>query len=218
MITGLVYPLAMTGIAGVVFPYQAQGSLIEKDGKVIGSELIGQEFASDEYFHGRPSATNAPDPKDPTKTVAAPYNAANSMGSNLGPTNKALIDRVKGDVEKLSRRTRRPRFRSIWSRRRAAAWIPTSRRRPLCSRCRALPRRATCRKIASASSSQSTPRGVLLGLLGEPRVNVLALNLALDRRRHAVDAGRLAPPHEDDRLMADQRRDAETATLAGSPA
>src|SRR6476660_6248423 len=101
LITGLVYPLAMTGIAGVLFPYQAQGSLIEKDGKVIGSELIGQDFESDRYFHGRPSATTGPDPKDPNKTVAQPYNAVNSMGSNLGPTNKALIDRVKGDVDKL---------------------------------------------------------------------------------------------------------------------
>jgi potassium-transporting ATPase KdpC subunit len=101
LITGLVYPLAITGIAGVIFPYQAQGSLIEKDGTVVGSALIGQLFADDKYFHGRPSATNTPDPKDPTKTIDAPYNAANSMGSNLGPTNKALIERVKGDVDKL---------------------------------------------------------------------------------------------------------------------
>src|SRR6476660_9332892 len=101
LITGLVYPLTMTGIAGVLFPYQAQGSLIERDGTVVGSELIGQVFADDKYFHGRPSATNTPDPNDPTKNVDAPYNAANSGGSNLGPTNKALIERVKGDVDKL---------------------------------------------------------------------------------------------------------------------
>src|ERR1700755_2075397 len=101
VITGLIYPLAMTGIAGTLFPYQAQGSLIEKDGKVIGSTLIGQAFTDDKYFHGRPSATTTPDPKDPTKNVDAPYNAANSGGSNLGPTNKALIDRVKDDVENL---------------------------------------------------------------------------------------------------------------------
>ena len=101
LITGLVYPLVMTGVAGVIFPRQAQGSLIEKDGKVVGSALIGQVFADNKYFHGRPSATNAPDPKDSTKTVDAPYNASNSMGSNLGPTNKALIDRVKGDMDKL---------------------------------------------------------------------------------------------------------------------
>src|ERR1700748_1454948 len=101
LITGLVYPLAMTGIAGVIFPYQAQGSLIEKDGKVVGSALIGQVFTSDKYFHGRPSATTTPDPKDPSKNLDAPYNAANSGGSNLGPTSKALAERLKGDVEKL---------------------------------------------------------------------------------------------------------------------
>ena len=101
LITGLVYPLAITGVAELVFPYQAQGSLIETDGKVIGSELIGQQFASDRYFHGRPSATLGPDPNDPSKSVPAPYNAQNSMGSNLGPTNKVLIDRVAADVAKL---------------------------------------------------------------------------------------------------------------------
>ena len=101
LITGLAYPLAMTAIAGVIFPKQAQGSLIEQDGKVVGSALIGQEFKEDKYFHGRPSATTAPDPADATKTVAAPYNAANSGGSNLGPTSKALNDRVKEDVDKL---------------------------------------------------------------------------------------------------------------------
>src|SRR6476659_1509594 len=100
-ITGLSYPLAMTAIAGVIFPSQAQGSLIEKDGKIIGSALIGQEFKDDKYFHGRLSATLAPDPADSTKTVSAPYNAANSGGSNLGPTSKALADRLKEDVEKL---------------------------------------------------------------------------------------------------------------------
>src|SRR4030088_470775 len=100
-ITGLAYPLAMTAIAGVIFPKQAQGSLIERDGKVVGSALIGQEFRDDRYFHGRPSATTAPDPADAAKTVPAPYNAANSGGSNLGPNSKALNDRAKEDVEKL---------------------------------------------------------------------------------------------------------------------
>src|ERR1700750_2540931 len=101
LITGLAYPLAITAIAGVIFPKQAEGSLIERNGQVVGSALIGQEFKSDKYFHGRPSATVAPDPNDSTKTVPAPYNAANSSGSNLGPTSKALADRVKDDVEKL---------------------------------------------------------------------------------------------------------------------
>src|SRR6478752_5834999 len=101
VITGLIYPLLMTGIAQAVFPYQANGSLVEKGGKVIGSALIGQNFTSDKYFHGRPSATTDTDPNDATKTVPAPYNAANSAGSNLGPTSKALVDRVTADVARL---------------------------------------------------------------------------------------------------------------------
>src|SRR3982750_3212396 len=101
VITGMAYPLAMTAIAGALFPARAQGSLVEKDGKVVGSALIGQEFKGDKYFHGRRSATLAPDPADSTKPVPAPYNAANSGGSNLGPTSKALNARVKEDVDKL---------------------------------------------------------------------------------------------------------------------
>ncbi len=107
IITGLVYPLGMTGIAQLIFPHQANGSLIEKDGKIIGSALIGQNFASDRYFHGRPSATTEPDPKDPSKTVSVPYAADNSAGSNLGPTSKALVDRVKADAAKLAGRKSR---------------------------------------------------------------------------------------------------------------
>src|SRR6202047_2329200 len=103
LITGLAYPLAMTGIAQAVFPRQAAGSLIEKDGKVIGSALIGQNFTDAKYFHGRPSATTDTDPNDATKTVPAPYNAGNSGGSNAGPTSKALIERVQGDVETLKK-------------------------------------------------------------------------------------------------------------------
>src|SRR5256885_16033598 len=103
VITGLIYPLGMTGIAQLVFPHQANGSLIEKDGKVIGSELIGQNFTDDKYFHGRPSATTDTDPNDATKTVPAPYNAGNSGGPNLRPTTKALIERVQGDVETLKK-------------------------------------------------------------------------------------------------------------------
>ena len=182
LITGLVYPLAMTGIAGVIFPYQAQGSLIERDGKVIGSALIGQEFTGDKYFHGRPSATTAPDPNDSTKTVPAPYNAANSGGSNLGPTNKALIDRVKGDVDKLKQEN-------------PSAPVPIdlvttsgSGLDPDISPEAALfqvPRVAKARNMPEDRVRQLVNEhieGRTLGFLGEPRVNVLALNLALDRR------------------------------------
>jgi K+-transporting ATPase ATPase C chain len=181
IVTGLAYPLAMTGIAGTLFPYQAQGSLIEKDGKVIGSALIGQVFTDDKYFHGRPSATNTPDPKDPAKTVEAPYNAANSGGSNLGPTNKALVDRVKSDVDKLRQEN-------------SSAPVPidlvttsASGLDPHISPEAALfqvPRVAKARNMPEDRLRQLVNdhvEGRLVGLLGEPRVNVLALNLALDR-------------------------------------
>jgi K+-transporting ATPase ATPase C chain len=181
LITGLLYPLAMTGIAGVIFPRQAQGSLIERDGKVIGSELIGQEFTSDKYFHGRPSATVAPDPNDATKTVPAPYNAANSGGSNLGPTNKALIERVQGDVDKLKQEN--PSMPV------PIDLVTTSGGGldPHISPAAALfqvPRVAKARNLPEDRVRQlvdDQTEGRTLGLLGEPRVNVLALNLALDR-------------------------------------
>jgi potassium-transporting ATPase KdpC subunit len=180
-ITGLLYPLAMTGIAGTLFPDQAHGSLIERDDKVIGSALIGQAFAEDKYFHGRPSATNAPDPKDSTKTVDAPYNAANSMGSNLGPTNKVLAERVKGEIKKLKAEN-------------GSAPVPTdlvttsgSGLDPHISPAAALfqvPRIAKARNMPEDRMRRlvgERTEGRFLGLLGEPRVNVLALNLALDR-------------------------------------
>src|ERR1700743_2727891 len=170
----------MTGIAGTLFPYQAQGSLIEKDGKVVGSALIGQVFADDKYFHGRPSATNTPDPKDSTKTVDAPYNAVNSMGSNLGPTNKALIERVKGDMDTLKKEN-------------AAAPVPIdlvttsgSGLDPDISPEAALfqvPRVAKARNMPADRVRQivaDKTEGRLAGFLGETHVNVLALNLALD--------------------------------------
>jgi K+-transporting ATPase ATPase C chain len=179
-ITGLVYPLAMTGIAGTIMPYQAQGSLVEKNGKVVGSALIGQVFTEDKYFHGRPSATNAPDPKDSTKTVDAPYNASNSMGSNLGPTSKALAERLKGDVDKAKAEN-------------GAAAVPVdmvttsgSGLDPHISPENALfqvPRVAKARNLGEEQLRrlvQEHTEGRLAGLLGEPRVNVLALNLALD--------------------------------------
>jgi K+-transporting ATPase ATPase C chain len=181
LITGLVYPLAMTGIAQAIFPRQAQGSLIERDGKVVGSELIGQVFESEKYFHGRPSATTAPDPNDSTKTVPAPYNAANSGGSNLGPSNKALIDRVQGDMDKLKQEN-------------SAAPVPAdlvttsaSGLDPHISPEAALfqvPRIAKARNVPDERIRQLVTdhtEGRFLGLLGEPRVNVLLLNLALDQ-------------------------------------
>ena len=181
IITGLVYPLAMTGIAGVIFPSQAQGSLIEKDGKVIGSALIGQNFTSDKYFHGRPSATTAPDPKDATKTVEAPYNAANSGGSNLGPTSKALADRVKADVDRLKAENPNVAVPVDLVTTSASGLDPdispeaASFQAPRVAKARNLPE-ARVRALVETQTE-----GRWLGLLGEPRVNVLELNLALDR-------------------------------------
>ena len=180
LITGLAYPLAMTGIAEVLFPRQAQGSLIEQDGKVVGSALIGQVFESDKYFHGRPSATTAPDPNDSTKTVPAPYNAANSGGSNLGPSNKALIDRVQGDVDKLKQENpSMPVPQDLVT-------TSASGLDPHISPDAALfqvPRIAKARNLPEDRVRQlvaDNTEGRLFGFLGEPRVNVLQLNLALD--------------------------------------
>ena len=180
-ITGLAYPLAMTGIAGAIFPVQAQGSLIEKDGKVVGSALIGQEFKDEKYFHGRPSATLAPDPNDSTKTVSAPYNAANSGGSNLGPTSKALADRLKEDVDKLKAENPNAAVPVDLVTTSASGLDPDIS--PEAAQFQ-VPRVAKARNVSEDQLRQivaSNTQGRLLGLLGEPRVNVLALNLALDR-------------------------------------
>jgi K+-transporting ATPase ATPase C chain len=181
LITGAAYPFAMTGIAQFLFPHQAEGSLVERDGKVVGSALIGQEFASDRYFHGRPSATTTPDPNDATKTVPAPYNAGNSGGSNLGPTSKALIERIQGDIEKLKQEN-------------PSAPVPIdlvttsgSGLDPHISPEAALfqvPRVAKARNLSENRVRQLVAENTsarLAGLFGEPRVNVLELNLALDR-------------------------------------
>src|ERR1700758_5156037 len=177
VLTGLIYPLLMTGIAQTVFPYQANGSLITKDGKVIGSALIGQNFTSDKYFHPRPSATTEPDPKDPTKTVSVPYAADNSAGSNLGPTNQALVDRVKGDAAKLAKEN-------------PGTPIPvdlvttsSSGLDPDITPAAALfqvPRVAKARHMDPDKLREliaENTNGRWLDLLGEPRVNVLRLNL-----------------------------------------
>jgi K+-transporting ATPase ATPase C chain len=181
ILTGLLYPLAMTGIAQVLFPYQANGSLVVADGKVVGSAVIGQPFAEERYFQGRPSATVGPDPKDPSKTVDTPYNAANSSGSNLGPTSKTLIERVKGDVE--TRKSQSP-----------TAKVPTdlvtasgSGLDPHISPDAALfqvPRVAKARNMPEDRLRKLVEQhveGRTLWILGDPRVNVLALNMAVDR-------------------------------------
>ena len=178
-LTGLAYPLAMAGLARALFHAQAAGSLIERDGKTIGSSLIGQTFASDRYFHGRPSATTDTDPKDAAKTVPAPYNAANSAGSNLGPTSKALVDRVKEDVERLGGAANKPVPGDLVTTSgsgldphispAAAAWqvAEVAKARDL--------RDADVQHLVDQHTE-----GRMFGLLGEPRVNVLKLNLALD--------------------------------------
>jgi K+-transporting ATPase ATPase C chain len=185
LITGLAYPLGMTGIAQALFPYQAGGSLIERKGKTLGSELIGQNFADARYFHGRPSATTDTDPSDATKSIPAPYNASNSAGSNAGPTSKTLIDRVTEEAKKL--KSENP-----------AGLVPVdlvttsaSGLDPDITPAAAsfqIPRVANARGISRVHLQQLVDintQGRFLGILGEPRVNVLKLNLSLDAEQPA---------------------------------
>jgi len=180
VITGLAYPLGMTGIAQVLFHHQANGSLIERDGKVIGSSLIGQNFTSEKYFHGRPSATTDVDPKDPTKTIPAPYNAANSSGSNLGPTSKALVDRVKDDTAKLEAENPGVPVPADLVTTSASGLDPDITPAGALFQ---VPRVAKARGLSQDVVRQLVEAhidGRFLGLIGEPHVNVLELNLALD--------------------------------------
>jgi K+-transporting ATPase ATPase C chain len=183
LITGLAYPLGMTGIAQVLFSRQANGSLIERNGKILGSELIGQNFTDGRYFHGRPSATTDTDPNDSTKSVPAPYNASNSGGSNAGPASKTLIGRITEDVNKLKAEN-------------PSALVPVdlvttsaSGLDPDITPAAALiqiPRVAHARGISEDRLRQlvdQSTEGRFLGILGEPRVNVLKLNLSLDAER-----------------------------------
>ena len=180
IITGLAYPLAMTGIAQAIFPYQAGGSLIEKGGKTIGSELIGQNFTGDKYFHGRLSATSDTDPKDPTKTISSPYNAANSSGSNLGPTSKSLIDRVKDDAGKLQAENPNTPVPVDLVTSSASGLDPDITSAAALYQ---VPRVAKARGVPKDQIRQLVQAHIedrLLGVIGEPHVNVLKLNLALD--------------------------------------
>ena len=179
VLTGLAYPLAITGIASVLFPDQAGGSLIERDGKVIGSALIGQNFTDPKYFNGRPSATTDTDPNDPSKTVPAPYNAANSGGSNAGPTSKALIERMKADVEAATKRGKGPVPVDLVTTSGsgldphitpAAAEFQVEQ----VAAARSLPVERVRALVVQATEDR------FLGVFGEPRVNVLKLNMALD--------------------------------------
>lgn len=179
LLTGIVYPLAITGVAQVALPGPAGGSLVLRDGNVVGSRLIGQTFTEPKWFHGRPSATSAADPNDASKTIDAPYNAGNSSGSNLGPLAAKLVERVKGDTDALKAEAGvaavpadavttsasgldpdvSPDFARLQVKRIAAA------------------RGLAPEKIEALITAKT--RGRDLGVLGEARVNVLELNLAL---------------------------------------
>ncbi len=177
---GLLYPLAVTGIAQAVFPSQANGSLVMRDGQVVGSRLIGQNFTEPQYFHGRPSAITDPDPKDPSKTVAAPYDASNSAASNLGPTSKALADRVKDDIAALQAENLGVPVPADLVTTSASGLDPDI---SPASADFQVPRVAEARhmsqdRVRALVASHTEAR--LFGLLGEPTVNVLSLNLALD--------------------------------------
>jgi K+-transporting ATPase ATPase C chain len=183
LVTGLAYPLATTAIAQVLFPSQARGSLVERDGALIGSAIIGQDFQQPTYFHPRPSATTAPDPADSTKSVDQPYNAALSAASNLGPTSKKLLDAVAARAlayrkeNGLGADTQVPVDAVTASASGLDPDISLANARlqiGRVARTRGLPEQ----QLQVLVERETTPRQ--LGLLGEPRVNVLQLNLALD--------------------------------------
>jgi K+-transporting ATPase ATPase C chain len=188
VITGLIYPFAVTGIAQIVFPHRANGSLVTRNGIVVGSELMGQAFTSERYFHGRPSATVAPDPADASKTVDAPYNAANTSGSNLGPTSKTLIERIQADVERLKSENVNARIPIDLVTASGSGLDPHISPEAALFQ---VPRVAKARNMSEDRLRQLVNdhvEGRVLGLFGDPRVNVLALNMALDRAAGASAA------------------------------
>jgi K+-transporting ATPase ATPase C chain len=180
LLLGLAVPLAFTGVAGIAFPTEAGGSLVERDGRVIGSALIGQNFTSDRYFHPRPSATSEPDPENEGSTRAAPYNAAASAGSQLGATSKALLDAVKERLAALDAGRPVPADAVTASGSGLDPHISPE------NAARQIRRVATARSLPEdrvADVVTQHTEGRFLGLFGEPRVNVLRLNLALDALR-----------------------------------
>lgn len=193
VLTGLAYPLAITGLAQLLFPHQAHGSLIARDGQTIGSGLIGQHFTSDRYFHGRPSATSGVDPADPSQTIASPYNAAASSGSNLGPTSKALIERIRGDVEELQAENPGQPVPVDLVTTSASGLDPDL---SIAAAQFQIPRIARARgidpvRLQALVEAGTEPR--LLGLIGEPVVRVLALNRALDQL--SIETAASLTPH-----------------------
>ena len=181
ILTGVIYPYAIWAVGAVIFPDRANGSLVRRaDGTIVGSALIGQVFTSDKYFHGRPSATNTPDPKDPSKNIDAPYNAANSSGSNFGATSQSLVDRVKGDIEALRKSGINGPIPADAVTTSGSGLDPdispdyAALQVPRVAKARNLPED----KIRAVLAKHT--EGSFLGFIGEPRVNVLLLNLALD--------------------------------------
>jgi potassium-transporting ATPase KdpC subunit len=176
ILTGIAFPLAFVGGAGAVAPGLAGGSLISRGGHVVGSALVGQNFTSDRYFHGRPSATTDTDPNDSSKTVPAPYNAANSGASNYGATSKALVDRVRGDLKGAGPAPVPGDAVTASASGLDPDISPENASRQVARVAQARGMSAEAVRAAVAAHTE----GRLLGMIGEPRVNVLALNLALD--------------------------------------